>query len=112
MVDIEEISRRAEAARAPCMAYWLIIFVYVMYQLFPVMELSREPGVHRGSPVVMSLDNEDWIPPDNVNEIPILVRVATITPDHLFAAYASPASAPVEFSVQRTFNPRGPPLLA
>jgi hypothetical protein len=111
MDQLEEIKARADAARAPCVAYWLIVFVYLMIHLFPVIHPGHEPGYHDKGTVIAAASENDWLPPSGANEIPVLPRVAAIRPPQSFAKFSIVVVIEAHPAPMRGFNPRGPPAI-
>lgn len=110
-MDLEGIKARADAARAPCIAYWLIVFTYLMIHLFPVAHPSRELAYsNNGSVAVLSM-TDDWVPPSGAGEIPIIPASAALRPLSTFSVLVERS---VTFPPRTTivaFNSRGPPAV-
>jgi len=110
MNQLDEIKARADAARAPCVAYWLIVFVYLMIHLFPVIHPGHEPGYHDRGTVAATGSENDWLPPSGANEIPVLPRVLSIRPPQIFADFSIFSVAEAHVVPVHGFSPRGPPM--
>ena len=108
MAAVREIEVKAEAVRAPCIAYWLLVFACLMMQLFPVHDHSSQRGFQNHS-VAVTLGGDDWAPPPGVSEMPILPAAAVELPENVPAIFnAAPANEALKRDF-RSFDARGPP---
>lgn len=110
-MDLEGIKARADAARAPCVAYWLIVFTYLMIHLFPVAQPAQELIFTQSGPIALLDVAEDWISPTGVDEIPILPALPARRPESRYksASTSNFAEAPRLWRV--AFEARGPPAV-
>ena len=110
MVRLDEIRAGADAARAPCAAYWLLVFSDLMIYLFPVQQLNLEPGYSQPRPVVYFIHDEDWSVPAAVEETPFTPRRAYAPPENHRSAHRQWALASAPDLLIADFEARGPPL--
>ena len=110
MVELEGIRARADAARAPCAAYWLIVFTCLMIHLFPVANVHSEPVFQRNGSITAVFAGGDWLPPAGADETPIVPRAQAFVPEAVFSALADAAVSEAQNALVRLFDPRGPPL--
>lgn len=110
MQGFREIEARAGAARAPCVAYWLLAFVYLMIQLFPVIDVDRGAGYQNRGTTVVAVAGDDWAPPPGVEETPLPAATPPALPQNVSATLRPIRPRPVATSFIAGFDPRGPPV--
>ncbi len=109
---LEGIKARADAARAPCIAYWLMVFACLMIHLFPVAEIAGDSGLRNNNTYAVTLSEDDWVPPASIDEIPILRRAPAFAPRNYFAAAIQSVIITAAGQIVRPFDARGPPVPA
>ena len=110
-MDLEEIKARADAARAPCAAYWLIVFVYLMIHLFPVPHPAQELGYTSNGSIAVATIGDDWITPSTISEIPILPAAPAIWPQTDSSSRNEGQAFEGAFAPVFAFDARGPPRI-
>ncbi len=110
-MDLEGIKARADAARAPCVAYWLIVFTYLMIHLFPVAQPAQELSFTRSGPVALLDVAEDWIAPSGIDEIPVLPSLPAVRPEGRYVSSIRRVATDAPQDPFTAFDPRGPPAV-
>jgi len=110
MQGFREIEARAGAARAPCAAYWLMVFVYLMIQLFPVADFDKGVGYQNRGSAVIAAAADDWAPPPGIEETPVLPRAEGAAPRNFVIVVTPKAPRSLTFFDPTFFDSRGPPM--
>ena len=110
-MDLEGIKARADAARAPCIAYWLIVFTYLMIHLFPVGHPAQELSFTQSGPTALLNIAGDWVAPSGIDEIPILPTLPAIRPQAQYVVFTIFGVADAPQDPFAAFEPRGPPYV-
>jgi hypothetical protein len=110
-MDLEGIKARADAARAPYIAYWLIVFTYLMIHLFPVAHPSRELSYSNNGSVAVLTMADDWVPPSGTGETPIMPHATALRPLGAFSVLIEREFPFPLRTASVAFNSRDPPAV-
>lgn len=106
------IKIRSETARAACGAYWLLVFAFLLIQLFPIAQIEQDLGYANKRSVAGLTIANDGLPPPGVDEIPIIPPVPALRPalNHEIRPQRPAFMAP-QAPDFLAFQPRGPPII-